>query len=171
MAVSANQFLKRNHDSIRAMGDKVISSNGSLEIVGHEGLWKLTKQFPWPVSTVAGEIDIPTPMGANMWQPQQTKIAHQGQVSFQEVVVGAVDNMLIDLIHSGGTKGRFNAKVYEGTTETFIRYKPIYDCFMVIDNPDRDFENRSQVMVISGNLFFHYYGEIVQGNSTDYRPA
>jgi hypothetical protein len=167
MTVSAAQFLKKNHDQIQALGDKVISSDGSLEIVGFEGLWSLTKQFPWPTATVAGEIDIPTPLGANMYQPQQFKVAHQGQVSFQEVIAGSIDNMLIDLIQGGG---RFNAKVYEGTPGVNLRYKPIYDCFLVIDNPDRDFENRSQVMTISGNMFFHYYGEIVTGNSTNYRP-
>ncbi|MDD5272656.1 MAG: hypothetical protein PHU14_08060 [Methylovulum sp.] len=167
MTVSNAQFLKQNHDVIRAQGDKVISSDGSLEIVGFEGLWTLTKQFPWPLVTVGGNIEVPTPLGAMMYQPQQAKVAHQGAISFQEVVAGSIDNMLVDLIRSGG---RFNAKVYEGTPGVNLRYKPIYDCFMVIDNPERDFENRSQVLVMSGNIFFHYYGEVVAGNSDNYRP-
>jgi hypothetical protein len=170
MAVSNGAYLKQNYSSIKAHGDKAINSDGSLEIIGmgHEVLWNLTKQFPWPVATVAGEIEIPGPLGITLYQPQQTKIAHQGQVAFQEVRTGEIDNFLIDLIYGGG---KFDARVYEGTPTAYLRKKDIYECFIVVDNPDRDFENRSQPLLISGNMFFHYFGEIEQGNSTDYRPA
>jgi hypothetical protein len=34
----------------------------------------------------------------------------------------------------------------------------------VFDNPDRDWENRSQVTMVSGTLNFHYFGEKIPGN-------
>ena len=53
--------------------------------------------------------------------------------------------------------------------EPYLRYKRIEECFLQIDDPDRDWENRSQVLTFSGTMFYHYYGEVVSGNSSDYR--
>ena len=75
-------------------------------------------------------------------------------------------DMLVDIITNGGT---FNAKIYEGTPSKYLRYKSIRDCFMKIDDTDRDWENRSQPLLFSGTMFYHYYGEVSEGNSTDYR--
>lgn len=166
MTVSTASLLKGHYDTTRALGAKVISSDFAFEIEGFEANWLLAKQCPWPEISPTGEIEVPMPLGANMWQPQQIKIAQQGQISMQETVAGSIDNMLIDIIARGGL---FNAKVYEGTPQKYLRAKRIVDCFMQMDNPDRDWENRSQVLVFSGTLFFHYFGETLPGNSGDYR--
>ncbi|KJV08065.1 hypothetical protein [Methylocucumis oryzae] len=166
MTVSEQQYLKKRHSEIKALGDKVISSDGSMVIEGFEGMYLLTKQFPWPTVTPVGEIEVPTIMGTSRWQSGQAKLNHQGAVTLQEVVAGSVDDMLLQLLQNGGT---FDAKVYEGIPQAHLRYKPIYDCFFTMENPDRDFENRTQVLTFSGTLFFHYFGEVEQGNSDNYR--
>ena len=166
MTVSNTAYLKGFHDTIKAAGAKVISSDFTFEIEGYESSYLLAKQCPWPVLSPAGEIEVPTVLGSAMWQPQQLKPNQQGQVTFEETTAGSIDQMLIDLILSGGI---FNAKIYEGTPEKYLRYKRITDCFLVLDNPDRDWENRAQILLFSGTMFFHFHGEIVQGTSTDYR--
>lgn len=166
MTVSTAAYLKGHYDAARAIGAKAISSDFAFEIEGFEQNWLLCKQAPWPEISPAGEIEVPMPLGSTAWQPQQVKIAQQGQITLIETAVGSIDNMLIDLITKGGT---FNAKVYEGTPQKYLRSKRIVDCFMQVDNPDRDWENRSQVLTFSGTLFFHYFGEITPGNSGDYR--
>jgi len=82
----------------------------------------------------------------------------ESPVSFQETVTGSVSKMLYDLLASGGV---FNAKVYEGTPNNYKRYKRLHDCFFVMEAADRDAESRSQVLVISGTLSYHYFGEDV----------
>jgi len=166
MTVSTAALLKGHYDTTRALGAKVISSDFAFEIEGFESNWLLAKQCPWPEISPTGEVEVPTPLGATMWQPQQIKVAQQGQISLLETVAGTIDNMLIDLISQGGT---FNAKVYEGTPQKYLRAKRIVDCFIQMDNPDRDWENRSQVLTFSGTLFFHYFGDVTPGNSGDYR--
>jgi hypothetical protein len=166
MTISNTQYLKSFHDATRAMGAKVINSDFTLEIEGFEANYLLAKQAPWPELSSAGEIEVPTPLGSAMWEPQQVKSNQQGAITLMETVAGSIDNMLLGLIAGGG---RFNAKIYEGTPQKFLRAKRIVDCFLVMDNPDRDFENRSQILTISGTLFFHYYGEVIAGNSGDYR--
>jgi len=158
-------YIKSFYDTGEAMGAKEVSSDFAFEIEGFESAWMLCKQAPWPEITPAGEIEIPGPLGMTMWQPQQIKTAQQGQVSFVETVAGNVDDLLLGILTKGG---RFNAKIYEGTPEKYLRYKKIHGCFLQVDIPDRDWENRSQPLLISGTLFYHYFGEVVAGNSSDY---
>jgi hypothetical protein len=80
-------------------------------------------------------------------------------------VAGTIDTLLVNLLANGG---KFNAKIYEGTPQKFLRAKRIEDAFLQIDNPDRDFENRSQILIFSGTMFFHYFGEDIPGNSSVY---
>lgn len=166
MTVSTAAYLKGHYDATRALGAKVISSDFAFEIEGFEQYWLLCKQAPWPEVSPAGEIEVPSPLGASMWQPQQIKVAHQGQITLYETVAGSIDGMLVNLIARGGI---FNAKIYEGTPQKYLRAKRIVDCFLQLDNPDRDWENRSQVLTFTGTLFFHYFGDVLAGNSGDYR--
>lgn len=156
MTVSSNTYMKSLYQGVTAMGAKAINSDMSFEIEGHEGRWLLCKQAPWPVLSSAGEIEIPSPMGGALFQPQQLKVNMQGQVTFLETVAGDVDAMLIAIAAQGG---RFNAKIYEGTPTSWTRRKRLVDCFLQMDAIDRDWENRSQVLQFSGTLFYHYFGE------------
>lgn len=166
MAVSTGKYLKGIYDSTKVLGAKVISSDFTLSIDGYEASWLKCKQAPWPELSPQGEIEIASPLGAALFQPQQVKVNQQGQVTFYEDVAGSIDQMLVDILVSGGT---FNARIYEGTPEHYLRYKVITDCFLQLDAPDRDWENRSQPLTFSGTMFYHYFGETVEGNSADYR--
>ncbi|WP_321946575.1 hypothetical protein [Paraburkholderia sp. J10-1] len=146
---------------VKAMGDKAVSSDAMFVIDNHEDLRLLCKQFPWPILSPAGEIEVPMPLGAAAWQPQQLKINQQGQVTFLETVEGHVAAFVQAVVADGA---KFNATVYEGTMEEYKRKVRILDAFFVFDNPDRDWENRGQVLNISGTLFFHYFGEQSKGN-------
>lgn len=166
MTLSNAAYLKQFHETAKAQGSKVISSDFALEVEGFEFNWILTKQCPWPELSTGGEIEVSGPLGSAVWEHQQTKTNLQGAITLMETTAGSIDQMLVNLIASGG---KFNAKIYEGTPEKFLRAKRIQDCFIQIDSPDRDWENRSQPLLISGTMFFHYYGEIIPGNSSDYR--
>ena len=143
------------------MGDKSVNSDAYFEIEGQDDLALLTKQFPFPTLGVTGEIEVASPMGAAMWQPQQLKVNQQGQISFYESVSGRVQKFLEDVVAKGGL---FQATVYEGTPDRFHRAYKLRDCFFQPDNPDRDWENRSQITMINGTLFFHFFGEKIPSN-------
>lgn len=155
MSVSTGAYLKSLYSGAAALGDKAISSDSMIVIEGHEDLSLLIKQFPMPVLTPAGEIEIPGPLGTSMYQPQQAKTYQQGGVTIMETVNGHVRKALQRMLGNGG---KFNAKIYEGTKDSYTRVDPILGCFFVLDNPDRDWENRSQVLQVTGTLFFHYFG-------------
>lgn len=166
MTLSTAAQLKAFHDTGLALGAKAISSDFSFEIEGFEQNWMLCKQAPWPEMSTAGEIEVPGPLGAATWELQQAKTNKQGQVSFMETTAGSIDKMLIALLTRGG---KFNGKIYEGTPDKFLRAKRITNCFLQLDDADRDWDNRAQVLMFSGTLFYHYFGEILPGNTNDYR--
>lgn len=166
MTISNAAYLKTFFDTTKALGAKVISSDFTLEIEGFEANYLLAKQCPWPEVSSAGEIEVSMPLGSAMWEAQQIKVNHQGAVSLMETVAGSIDNMLVGIIANGG---KFNAKIYEGTPQKFLRAKRIVDCFIQMDDPDRDWENRSQILLFTGTMFFHYFGEVIAGNTGDYR--
>lgn len=156
--VKSGPYLKGIYNSTSALGDKVISSDAYFEIEGHEEMGLLIKQFPWPELSPGGEIEVPGPCGMGMWQPQQLKVHQQGQVSMMETQSGHIQSLMDQLVFDNGA--RFNAKVYEGTPDDYTRVCDIRNCFIQLDNPDRDWENRSQIMMITGTLFFHYFGNL-----------
>jgi hypothetical protein len=49
--------------------------------------------------------------------------------------------------------------------------KDMWDCFLQLDNPDRNWDNRTEVVTLTGTMFFHYFGEVFVGNSKDYRAG
>jgi hypothetical protein len=167
MTVSTGAILKGFHDQAAAMGMPAVASDFSIEIEGYESLWIVTKQCPWPVLSVEGEIEVPGPLGSRHLVPQQANYSFQGPIAFKETRGGAVEAALMDIIQN--REALFNAKIYEGTPDRYLRYKYIEDCFIQVDPVDRDQESRAELLLLSGTLFGHYFGDVVQGNSTDYR--
>lgn len=161
MTVSTGATLKNYYETLTSMGDKAVASDSAFEIEGYEHMWLLTKAFPMPELSPAGEIEIPGPLGSMNGQPQQLQTFQQGSITLQETVKGHVNDMMIDLISGGG---RFNAKIYEGTPDRHNGYRSIRNAWMQIDNPDRDWESRGEVLLFTGTVFFHYFGEHFPGN-------
>jgi len=156
-SVKSGNFLKQMYNSIKKLGSKAVSSDAVMIIEGHEDISLLIKQFPWPTLTPQGEIEVPTPLGGALWQPQQVKVNQQGAVMIGETQDGQIAEFLNELNTTNG--GIFDAKMYEGTPDDYTRKILIKDCFFQMDNPDRDHENRSQILAYSGTLFFHYFGD------------
>jgi hypothetical protein len=169
MTVSNAAYLKAFHEKTMALGAKAISSDFTMQIIGYEDIYLLTKQCPWPTLTPQGEIEVSTPLGGKIFEAQQIATALQGQVAFYETVKGQIDQALIDLIVNSNQMARFDAIIYKGTPEHYLEARRIFDCFMQLDQPDLDWENRSQPLLISGTMFFHYFGDKLSGNSENYR--
>lgn len=161
MALSSNDYMRGIYTAKAAIGAPSINSDATFEIEGFEDLLLNAKQFPWPVVGSAGEIEVPLPMGGAYWEQQQLKTNQQGPLTFTETVTGAVMRFLAEVAGQGG---KFNARVYEGTPDRFVRGYRLVGCFFVPDVGDRDWENRAQVTQIAGTLFYNYFGQPIPGN-------
>ncbi len=157
MTVSNATLAKSIYLNTLALGDKSVSSDAWMEIEGAENLSVLIKQFPMPILSSAGEIEVPMPLGILGYQPQQVKFNQQGGVAFMETKSGTISKFMERLHSVQG--GIFNAVVYEGTPQEFSRKCRIFRCFVQLDNPDRDFENRAQLTIVSGTMFYNFFGD------------
>lgn len=162
MAISTGKTLQGIHNRVLQLGHKLINADFALGIEGFEGLYALAKQCPWPEYSSGGEIEVPGPLGMAHWQSQQAKSHQQGAIALMETEAGQIEDMIHQIMANGGY---FNAKIYQGTPDAYSFYKPVYDCFLQLDPVDRDHENRSQVLIYNGTLFYHYFGERVKGNA------
>ena len=163
MALSQPDYLRGVYTAKNAIGAPSINSDATFEIEGFEDLLLQAKQFPWPVIGSAGELEVPLPMGGAYWEQQQLKTNQQGPLTFTETVSGMIMRFMSQVVAQGG---KFNAKVYEGTPDRFVRGYQLVGCFFVPDVGDRDWENRAQVTQIAGTLFYNFFGKALVGNVT-----
>lgn len=156
MTVSNESYLSESLDSVMALGDKDINSDAFMVIDGYEQERFLFKQFPWPVLTPEGNVEVPMPMGLKHHQPAQINIAQEGAVTMMETKAGHIKAMLHAINEQGG---RFNARVYRGTYENPSDTARITLAFLRVEPMDRDIENRTQVSMWSGTMYYHYVGK------------
>lgn len=162
MTVSSAAVLKGFYTATKALGTKSINSDAWFEIDGHADLALLTKQFPFPTLGSQGEIEVAMPSGGKTWMAQQVNTAQQGPITFTETIAGRVMGFMKAILAAGG---EFNATVYEGTPDKFTRAYKLVGCIFVPDASDRDWENRSQLTLINGTLFFNFFGDEIAGNN------
>lgn len=153
MTVNRHSVLSSTFQNITNLGQKASTADAVIVINGREDLQLLCKQFPWPVATVKDAMETYGPNGQLIKQPQNAKTAFEGPVAFFETKTGTVDKQLIALIESGAI---FDATVYAGRPDDYTYKKDIKGAFLVMDLPDRDWENDT-ALLLAGTLHFHWF--------------
>lgn len=161
MAINSAAYHQDNFRLTLALGDKLNAGDATFSPEGFEGLYLLVKQFPHPSISSGAEIEVPQAGGGKYWDQQPIETAFQGQITFLETSAGSVKQFARDVLASGGY---FNVRIYEGTPDRHLRSYKLERCFFKLDPSDRDWENRSQVLQLSGTLFGSYFGVETPGN-------
>lgn len=162
MPVNTAEYHARNFKLTLAAGDKVNAGDATFEPIGYGGLYLLIKQFPHPKVSGGPEIEIPTAGGGMYYDQSPLRTAFQGQISFLETVSGAVQDFVKNVIKKGGY---FDGRIYEGTPARHFRSYLVERCFVNLDPSDRDWENRQQVLMLTGTLFGNFFGKEYAGNA------
>lgn len=162
MAVNTAAYHESNLKLTLALGDKLNAGDATFEPLGYEGIYLLVKQFPHPKISGGAEIEVPMAGGGKYFDQQPIDTSFQGQITFLETAAGSVAQFARDVIAAGGF---FDARVYEGTPSRNTRSYKLERCFFKLDPSDRDWENRTQVLQLSGTLFGNYFGEEKAGNA------
>lgn len=157
MSVSSADLLAKNYKTAQALGQKEAQCDAYFEIEGYENLKFLAKTFPRPVLASAGTIESYLPNGVKVQQPQQLQCAQTHEVSFYVTKGGQVEKALNQLNNSGGI---FQATVHLGQVDKPYASYPLTDCFIAEISPlDQDIEGVGQHVMMSGTLYYHYFGE------------
>ncbi|POA45556.1 hypothetical protein C1893_23150 [Pseudomonas sp. MPR-ANC1] len=155
MTVNTHQVLSSTFQNTLDLGRKASTADAVLVIhsAGMEKLQLLVKQFPWPVATVKDAMEFFGPNGQAMAQPQNNKTKFEGPVAIYEVQAGTVGQELVKLIEAGAV---FDATAYAGRPDDHAYSYDIKGAFMVMDTPDRDWENDT-ALLLAGTLHFHWF--------------
>jgi len=157
MSVSPADLLAKNYKTAQALGQKEAQCDAYFEIEGYENLKFLAKTFPRPVLASAGTLESYLPNGVKVQQPQQLQVAQTHEVSFYVTRGGQVEKALNALNNSGGF---FQATVHLGQVDKPYASYPLTDCFIAEISPlDQDIEGVGQHVMMSGTLYYHYFGE------------
>lgn len=157
MSVSPADLLAKNYKTAQALGQKEAQCDAYFEIEGYENLKFLAKTFPRPVLASAGTLESYLPNGVKVQQPQQLQVAQTHEVSFYVTKGSQVEKALNALNNSGGI---FQATVHLGQVDKPYASYPLTDCFIAEISPlDQDIEGVGQHVMMSGTLYYHYFGE------------
>ena len=154
MSVDAMAVLSRTFQNTNDLGRKIVQSDAQIVFDEFPDMPLLVKQFPWPVATVGDVIETWGPNGQLMVQPKQVKTKQEGPVAIYETVKGQASEMLKALIANGSY---LNATAYEGRPEDHLRSEKLKNLVLVMDTPDRDWENDAQTLLFQGTLHFHWF--------------
>lgn len=165
MSLEAKDVLLANYQAQRAMGDKIIDADASLVIDhdGFEGAELVFKEFPHPAPLTSGEVA--ESFGANgqkFWQATNANTAQQGSIVLYCYANGSTEKLLERIKNE--LHGKFNAIVYEGTETAHLRGYKIRDAIITVETGTRSHENKQQTYTLQGQLSFHYFEEVVEGN-------
>lgn len=156
MAVTTGSIIKRLYSQQAALGNKAKNSDFFLEIAGFEGLGIMFKQFPWPMLSTGEPIEVSGPLGTKYSVPSQVKTNFTGPFTAAETPDGKVQAFLESIIAQGGTA---NGKLYEGVPSDFTRVIRIFDIQFQVDSAlDRDWENNTQILLVTGTATFQFFG-------------
>lgn len=157
MALSIGTYMEKIHDTIVANGDPAMSSDGKLVIDGYENFSSKLKAFPWPTISPGEAVEVPTELGGAYWVNSQSKFNQQGSITLQETVVGGMQKDMLKLISEGGY---FNGWVYEGNQEHWYSRLRIKRATINLEPGERDWENRTQILTLTGQISYMFFGEI-----------
>ncbi len=152
MTTSTPQILRDMHNASRAIGSSAIASDATFEIEGFESMALLTPQFPMPVPTTQGVLEMPGPLGTVMAQPLGLKVNHESPITLRETTAGNTSDELLDILLTGR---QFNAKLYDKRSE---RTYWLFRCSFRPDSYVFGKRDRSQPLQLCGYLFYNYDG-------------
>lgn len=160
MPLQNPDYFATNFRLTQALGAKLNAGDATFEPMGFAGIYLLVKQFPHPKISGGAEIEVPFAGGGKYFDQQPMDTSFQGQITFLETEAGTVQAFAREVLLAGGF---FDAKIYEGTPLFYSRAYLLERCFFKLDPSDRDWENRGQVLQLSGTLFGNYFGKEFPG--------
>lgn len=160
--INGADYLQTQLRLTLALGAKLNAGDATMEPIGYTGIHLLIKQFPHPKVSGGTEIEVAHPGGGSYYEQTPIDEKVTGGITFYETEAGTVQAFLKQVIENGGY---FDCRIYEGTPERHIRSYQLERCFVHLDPTDRDWESRTQVLMLTGTFYGHYFGQEFQGNA------
>jgi hypothetical protein len=162
MPINEALYHQTNFRLTQALGAKLNAGDATFAPVGFDGMYLLVKQFPHPTISGGAEIEVAMAGGGSYWEQQPIETKFTGAITLYETEAGTVKQFAQDVVAAGGY---FDVRIYEGTPGRHLRSYLLERCFFKIDPSDRDWENRTQVLMLNGTLYGSFFGRTFPGNA------
>lgn len=141
-------------------GEFLLQSIGMFVIRGLEDYRFLIKACPRPILTEGDPARTKCAGGVEIVTRAQPENVYEGQLSIIETEGGAV-NVLADWI-AQREGGEIDADFYVGTPDNYTQVHELLACAIRFEPSDFDTDSRSEGVVISAPITYHYFGSNVK---------
>lgn len=150
------QEYRSDYEAAKQLGAAMLSCNAMLvpEAAPHIAL--LFKTYPRPMTTNNESADVSYAGGLQAHVPGVPKTSFDGAFTCTETETGQLADFA-ELIMSMG--GSTNCILYDGRMNRWTKAHELLDCALTFEPGDLDAEGRSQILTVSGNMKYMYFGQ------------
>lgn len=153
---------RSDYEAAKQLGAAMLSCNAMLvpETAPHIAL--LFKTYPRPIITNNESAEVSYAGGLAAHVPGTPKTSYEGAVTAIETESGQISEFAELLVASGGST---NCILYDGRMNRWTKAHELLDCAFTFEPGDMDSEGRSQILTISGNMKYMYFGQMADAGS------
>lgn len=150
------QEYRSDYEAAKQLGAAMLACNAMLvpEAAPHIAL--LFKTYPRPMTTNNESADVSYAGGLQAHVPGVPKTSFDGPFTCTETETGQLADFA-ELIMSMG--GSTNCILYDGRMNRWTKAHELLDCALTFEPGDLDAESRSQILTVSGNMKYMYFGQ------------
>lgn len=160
MPIQTADYHRSNYLRQIALGRKLNAGESVFVPVGFNGIELLVKSFSTPYLS-GGEAYETFGPGFRTFDQAQPDTSFQSAITFYDTEAGTTRQFLTDIVAQGGF---IDAWIYEGTADRYTAAYLLERCIIKVDPVERDFESRTQSLLISGQISYNFFGTRKPGN-------
>lgn len=149
--------------AVEQLSAPLLACSGMLVLEGLEDYRFLIKQATRPIITYTEAVDVH--YAGNLVVPVSgvPKTQASGSISVIETEAGHAQFIAEVVAGKGGVIR--NAWYYDGNITNYSRMYTLHNVVLTFENPEYDAESKGQVMTITGQMSYNYFGVYVEANT------
>lgn len=146
---------------VEALGELALSCEYLMVIDAHPHLRYLTKGFALPLPSAEDKVEVTLAGGLVTHTSPMAKTDYTHGLTMIETVSGHIMELFESVAYerSINQRGKFDFTIYQGTPEKHTRkWRCTHGLLHGFDAPEIDGENRTQIMMVQGQISYHCFG-------------
>lgn len=150
------QEYRSDYETAKQLGAAMLSCNAMIVPEAAPHLALLFKTYPRPIVTNNEAAEVSYAGGLSAHVPGVPKTSYEGAITAIETESGQISELAELLVSKGGST---NCILYDGRINRWTKAHELLDCAFTFEPGELDSEGRSQILTISGNMKYMYFGQ------------
>lgn len=147
---------RSDYEAAKQLGAAMLSCNAMIVPEAAPQIALLFKTYPRPIITNNEAAEVSYAGGLAAHVAGVPKTSYEGAVTMIETESGQISEFAELLAANGGST---NCVLYDGRVGRWTKAHELLDCAFTFEAGDIDSEGRSQILTISGNMKYMYFGQ------------